>query len=42
LAHDISQVPKRAISMSPRQILKAKELIVIVPDQRKAGGQGLP
>jgi glucosamine-6-phosphate deaminase len=33
---DISQVPKRAISMSPRQILKAKELIVVVPDQRKA------
>ncbi|HTW57006.1 MAG TPA: glucosamine-6-phosphate deaminase [Terriglobales bacterium] len=33
---DISQVPKRAISMSPRQILKAGELIVIVPDQRKA------
>lgn len=34
--HDISQVPRRAISMSARQILKAKELIVIVPDQRKA------
>jgi glucosamine-6-phosphate deaminase len=33
---DISQVPRRAISMSPRQILKAKELIVIVPDKRKA------
>jgi glucosamine-6-phosphate deaminase len=33
---EISNVPKRAISMSPRQILKAKELIVIVPDQRKA------
>jgi glucosamine-6-phosphate deaminase len=33
---DLSQVPKRAISMSPRQILKAKELIVIVPDKRKA------
>jgi glucosamine-6-phosphate deaminase len=33
---DISQVPRRAISMSPRQILKAKELVVIVPDQRKA------
>jgi len=33
---DISQVPQRAISMSPRQILKAKELLVIVPDQRKA------
>jgi glucosamine-6-phosphate deaminase len=33
---DISQVPRRAISMSPRQILKAEELLVIVPDQRKA------
>jgi glucosamine-6-phosphate deaminase len=33
---DVSQVPQRAISMSPRQILKAKELLVIVPDQRKA------
>jgi glucosamine-6-phosphate deaminase len=33
---DISQVPRRAISMSPRQILKAKELVVVVPDKRKA------
>jgi glucosamine-6-phosphate deaminase len=33
---DIAQVPQRAISMSPRQILKARELLVIVPDQRKA------
>ena len=33
---DISQVPQCAISMSPRQILRAKELLVIVPDQRKA------
>jgi glucosamine-6-phosphate deaminase len=33
---DISQVPQRAISMSPGQILKAKELLVIVPDRRKA------
>jgi glucosamine-6-phosphate deaminase len=33
---EISRVPRRAISMSPRQILKARELIVIVPDQRKA------
>lgn len=33
---DISQVPKRAISMSPQQILKAKEIIVVVPDSRKA------
>lgn len=33
---DLSQVPTRAISMSPRQILKAKEIIAVVPDQRKA------
>jgi glucosamine-6-phosphate deaminase len=33
---DTSQVARRAISMSPRQILKARELLVIVPDQRKA------
>src|SRR5262249_43088943 len=29
-------VPTRAISMSLRQILKAKEIIAIVPDARKA------
>jgi len=33
---DLSQVPTRAISMSVRQILKAKELLAVVPDQRKA------
>ena len=33
---DISQVPKQAISMSVRQILKARELIAVVPDSRKA------
>lgn len=33
---DISQVPKRAISMSVRQILKAKEILAVVPDARKA------
>ena len=33
---DISQVPRQAISMSPRQILRAKEIIAVVPDQRKA------
>ena len=33
---DISQVPKRAISMSPRQILKAREIVAVVPDRRKA------
>ena len=33
---DISQVPRRAITMSPRQILKAREIITVVPDLRKA------
>lgn len=33
---DISQVPKQAISMSVRQILKAKEILAVVPDSRKA------
>jgi glucosamine-6-phosphate deaminase len=33
---DISQVPKRAISMSARQILKAKEILAVVPGPRKA------
>ena len=33
---DISQVPERAISMSARQILKARELVAVVPDKRKA------
>lgn len=33
---DISQVPGQAISMSVKQILKAKKLIVVVPDTRKA------
>jgi len=33
---DISQVPKQAISMSPRQILKAREILAVVPDTRKA------
>jgi glucosamine-6-phosphate deaminase len=33
---DISQVPKQAISMSARQILKAKEILAVVPDMRKA------
>ncbi len=32
----VSDVPKQAISMSVRQILKSKELIVVVPDARKA------
>jgi len=32
----IEDVPKRAISMSVRQILKAQEIIAIVPDARKA------
>jgi glucosamine-6-phosphate deaminase len=33
---DISQVPRRAISMTPRQIMKAREIIAVVPDLRKA------
>ncbi|HEV2399462.1 MAG TPA: glucosamine-6-phosphate deaminase [Candidatus Sulfotelmatobacter sp.] len=33
---DISEVPTRAISMSPRQIMKAREIISVVPDKRKA------
>lgn len=33
---DISQVPRQAISMSVRQILKAKEILAVVPDARKA------
>jgi glucosamine-6-phosphate deaminase len=32
----LSQVPTRAISMSARQVLKANEIIAIVPDLRKA------
>ena len=33
---NISQVPKHAMSMSARQILKAKEILAVVPDKRKA------
>jgi glucosamine-6-phosphate deaminase len=33
---DISQVPKQALSMSVKQILKAKEILAVVPDSRKA------
>jgi glucosamine-6-phosphate deaminase len=33
---NISQVPKQAISMSAKQILKAKEILAVVPDRRKA------
>ena len=33
---DISQVPKQALSMSVQQILKAKEILAVVPDRRKA------
>jgi len=32
----LEEVPKRAITMSLRQILKAKEIIAVVPDARKA------
>jgi glucosamine-6-phosphate deaminase len=33
---DISQVPQRAISMSVRQILKAREIVAVVPGSQKA------
>ena len=33
---DISEVPRQAITMSVRQILKAKEIIAVVPEARKA------
>jgi glucosamine-6-phosphate deaminase len=33
---DLSLVPTHAISMSPRQVLKAQEILAIVPDLRKA------
>jgi glucosamine-6-phosphate deaminase len=33
---DLSEVPKQAISMSIRQILKSKEILAVVPDARKA------
>jgi glucosamine-6-phosphate deaminase len=33
---DLSEVPRQAISMSIRQILKARKILCIVPDQRKA------
>ena len=32
----LSEVPRQAISMSVKQILKAKEIVCIVPDSRKA------
>ncbi len=33
---DLTEVPERAISMSIRQILKARAILCIVPDERKA------
>jgi glucosamine-6-phosphate deaminase len=33
---DLEEVPRRAISMSVRQILKARHVICVVPDYRKA------
>jgi glucosamine-6-phosphate deaminase len=33
---DLSEVPKQAISMTIKQILKAREILCIVPDARKA------
>jgi glucosamine-6-phosphate deaminase len=32
----VEDVPKQAISMSVREILRSKEIIVVVPDERKA------
>jgi glucosamine-6-phosphate deaminase len=32
----LSDVPKKAISISVRQILKSREILVIAPDSRKA------
>jgi len=32
----VAEVPTQAISMSVRQILRSKEIIVVVPDERKA------
>jgi len=33
---DLSAVPKQAISMSVQQVLKGREILAVVPDQRKA------
>jgi glucosamine-6-phosphate deaminase len=33
---NLSEVPQQAISMSIRQILKARKILCIVPDRRKA------
>jgi glucosamine-6-phosphate deaminase len=33
---DLSEVPRQAISMSVRQIMKAQEVIAVIPDARKA------
>jgi glucosamine-6-phosphate deaminase len=33
---DVSEVPRQAISMSVRQILKSNEIIAVVPEARKA------
>jgi glucosamine-6-phosphate deaminase len=33
---DISRVPTQAISMSVRQIMKARQIVAVVPDRRKA------
>jgi len=35
---DLREVPGLAIAMSMRQIMKAREIIVVVPDSRKAQG----
>jgi glucosamine-6-phosphate deaminase len=32
----LADVPTKAVSMSVRQVLRAKEILVVVPDKRKA------
>lgn len=35
---DLSDVPKQAVSLSVRQILRAREIVSVVPERRKAAG----
>jgi len=37
----LDEVPRRAISMTVRQILKSKQVICVVPDARKADAVGM-
>ena len=38
MVQNLDEVPKHAISMSVRQVLKAKDILAVVPDARKAAG----